>query len=624
MKDNKTADTSPPAHLGLIDVFSLCSGAMISTGLFVLPALIFRESGSAVILAYMLAGIMVIPSVLSKAELATAMPKSGGTYFFVHRSLGHYMGTFAGFAGWFSIALKGAFSLVGIGAFVSLIFPDITGESFQLLSLSFVVFFTVINLFGSHTSARYQTVMVFALILILVFYSSFGVTRLVSNPVNTIFANGKIDGIFKMAGIVFVSFGGLTKVAAVAHEIRDPGRNIILGMMLSFVTVILLYIICIAVTINVLEPEVFANTLTPLSLGGRELAGQAGFIALSIAALLAFATTANSSILSAAQNPYAMAADGLIPGALGKQNSKGVPVRSILLTGLFMAVVVMSLDLGNLARAASTMQLLLFLFSNLSMILMRESRIVSYRPLYKAPFYPFIQIFGILASVALIIAMGPLPLLITGIFFVLSTFWTALYRSGHPSKDSALFRIIERMASRSIHGNRLADELSDISRVRDGVADDHFDQLIRKAIILDIKQRITRDELFTKLAKAFSIRLDKDEMELKKRLDAREEESTTHVSDYLAIPHIVLDGEEDFEIVIVRARNGIDYGKEEDTARPRIVFALAGAALQRNFHLKCLMAIAQITSNSDFLKRWCEAFDEEELRLIVIHAERNR
>jgi APA family basic amino acid/polyamine antiporter len=71
---------------------------------------------------------MVFPTLFSKAELATAMPKAGGTYFFVQRSLGPLVGSFAGFAGWFSISFKGAFALMGMGAFFKLFLSGAGGN----------------------------------------------------------------------------------------------------------------------------------------------------------------------------------------------------------------------------------------------------------------------------------------------------------------------------------------------------------------------------------------------------------------------------------------------------------------------------------------------------------------
>jgi len=69
--------------LGTLDIFCIATGAMISSGLFVLPSIVYRQLGSGLLIAYFLAGLLMVPSMLAKAELATAMPKSGGTYFFI-------------------------------------------------------------------------------------------------------------------------------------------------------------------------------------------------------------------------------------------------------------------------------------------------------------------------------------------------------------------------------------------------------------------------------------------------------------------------------------------------------------------------------------------------------------
>ncbi len=104
-------------QLGTLEVFSIASGAMISSGLFILPSVIYKEAGPSIIIAYILAAIMIVPAMLSKIELATAMPRSGGTYFFVNKSFGPLFGTLSGFSSWFALSLKSAFALLGIGIF---------------------------------------------------------------------------------------------------------------------------------------------------------------------------------------------------------------------------------------------------------------------------------------------------------------------------------------------------------------------------------------------------------------------------------------------------------------------------------------------------------------------------
>ena len=90
----------------------------------------------------------------------------------------------------------------------------------------------------------------------------------------------------------------------------------------------------------------------------------------------------------------------------------------------------------------------------------------------------------------------------------------------------------------------------------------------------------------------------------------------------MAIPHVVVDGENDFDILVVRSLEGIDFGQETDPVH--VVFALVGSRDERNFHLQCHMAIAQIIKNTDFLKNWSRAHDVDDLRNIILLAERIR
>jgi APA family basic amino acid/polyamine antiporter len=105
-------------QLGCLDVFAIAAGAMISSGLFVLPAIAYAKAGPAVILSYLFASLLIVPSALSQAELATAMPRAGGTYFYVERSLGPIWGLFGGLANWFSVAMKSAFAVVGMAVLI--------------------------------------------------------------------------------------------------------------------------------------------------------------------------------------------------------------------------------------------------------------------------------------------------------------------------------------------------------------------------------------------------------------------------------------------------------------------------------------------------------------------------
>jgi len=278
--------------LNLWDIFCIATGAMISSGLFVLPAIAFRYSGPSVVAAYFLAGLLMIPSILSKSELLSAMPKSGGTYFFIERSFGPSLGIFGGLSHWFSISLKSAFALVGIGAFLEYFYPSasINDPHFYLqikfAAAFFCIIFVVINLFSLKFSARLQSLMVIFLLsaCALYIFSGFKTIRLADfRP----FLPHGIKPFISVAGLVFISYGGLTKVASIAEETKNPSRTIPLGMFLSFFVVQLLYVLCVAVTIGVLSKTELVSTLTPLTHAALKMGGWGFGIVMSLAALIA-------------------------------------------------------------------------------------------------------------------------------------------------------------------------------------------------------------------------------------------------------------------------------------------------------------------------------------------------
>ena len=105
--------------LTLFDVYAVSTGAMFSSGFFLLPGIAAMETGNSVYLSYLVAGFLILPSMLTVAELATAMPRAGGAYYFLDRSLGPLVGTIGGLGSWIALIFKSAFALIGMGAYLS-------------------------------------------------------------------------------------------------------------------------------------------------------------------------------------------------------------------------------------------------------------------------------------------------------------------------------------------------------------------------------------------------------------------------------------------------------------------------------------------------------------------------
>jgi amino acid transporter len=608
--------------LGLLGVFCVSSGAMISSGIFILPGLAFAKAGPGIILSYLLAAVLVLPAMFSKAELATAMPKAGGTYFFIGRTFGPAFGTLGGMASWFSISLKSAFALIGIGEFAVLIWPEITLLQVKLISLACCILFILVNIRGVGHAGKAQIAMVLILIGTLIVYAFAGLSSVDATNFVPLVPFGSVS-ILGTAGLVFVSYGGLTKVASVAEEVKDPGRNIPLGLCLSLGVIAILYMLVIFVTVGNVDGSILKNSLVPISIGAEKILGAPGLIILSLAGMLAFITTANAGIMTASRNPLAMSRDMLLPKLFGKMSSRfRTPHYSIIVTGLFIAGAILFLDIEGLVKMASTLIILLFIFVNLSVIIMREARIQNYQPKFKSPLYPWMQIFGILGCLFLMFEMGALPLLISALFLAASFVWYWFYASKTVGRESAFLCLIQRIADRQLTGNYLGSELREILRERDDVVEDRFDKLVRRCPIIDIAEPISIEELFRRGASALSQKLNTDISKLEKMFLEREMQSTTVITPGLAIPHVIIEGSGVFELALIRCNGGVSFPGAKDSVHA--VFIMVGSHDERNFHLRALMAIAQIAQDKDFLKRWSKSRTVESLRDLILLGERKR
>lgn len=614
-------------ELGLLDVFAVATGAMISSGLFVLPAIAYAKAGPAIVVSYFLASILMVPAVLSKAELATAMPRAGGTYFFIERSLGPVLGLFSGFAGWFSLTLKAAFAVVGMAVLVKVVLGmllDVQLASWHIKTIAVIccVGFTALNIVSVKYTGRFQVLLVAALLIILGVFVIFGAGSVeiarFEGALNTGWAT-----ILSTAGLVFISFGGLTKVASIAEEVKQPGRNLPLGMISAWFVVTVFYIGVVTVTVGVVEGQQLSESLLPISLAAEKFMGTGGFVLLSLAAAAAFITTANSGILAASRSPMAMSRDQLLPPVLARVGERfGTPQISIFLTAAFMIAAVVFLDIETLVKTASTLMIILFILVCASVIIMRESRIQSYRPKFKSPLYPYIHIAAIIAYAALIVDMGLVPLSICGGFVVLSGAWYFLYVARRVNRASAAMHIVERVTDRALQTVTLENELRDILLERDNIIEDRFDRLIRDCEVLDIQGKSQAEEVFRRASAILAERLNVNEYVLFEKFLHREEQGSTIVQPGFAIPHIIIEGENKFDVLLVRCREGIVFPHAPDAVK--IMFVLAGSKDERNYHLRALMAIAQIAQEKDFEQQWLAARDAEGMRNLILLSTRKR
>ncbi|HMA83169.1 MAG TPA: amino acid permease [Candidatus Thermoplasmatota archaeon] len=608
-------------ELGLFEVFAIASGAMISSGLFILPAIAYQETGASVIISYLIATLLMLPTLLSASELTTAMPKAGGDYFFIDRSMGPALGTIGGTASWFALSAKTAFALIGIGAFVQLFNPGLSDFYLKIIAVVFCIIFTIINLAGVKHAGKTQVYLVAGLLSILIIYVGIGFFYFEPARFQPFTPYG-VGSIFATAGIVFVSFMGLIKVCSVAEEIEKPKRNIPLGMLLAWSMVSTLYILVVSVTVGLLDHTTLTNTLMPISKGAEVFAGEIGLILLGVAAVLAFITTANAGILSSSRYPLALSKDQLLPSFFSKLSKKGTPVVSILFTSGFMISIILFLDLEGLVKIASTLVLLLYVLVNLSVVMMRESNIRNYRPSFSSPFYPWIQIVGIIGYIWLIYEMGVISIAIVGCFICGGYAWYWIFARDKIWREYSLLNVVERITGEKNTGYLLDEELREILIDRDRLHEKRFENLIKNCEVLDLQKLLTPDKLLTVLSVKLSDRLCINEDKLYNLLKSKECDSNIVLHPGLGIFSHLIKGRGKLDIVLVRTKKGLILSKDIDPIYS--FFTIVASEDQKNFYWHTLMWVAQIAEQEDFQDNWLRAKSEKDLRNVFLTAWKKR
>ena len=612
-------------ELGLFGVYSIATGVTLSAGFFLLPGLAAVGVGSSLPLAYLLAGLIITPGLVSMAELATAMPRAGGVYYFLDRSMGPLMGTIGGFGTWIALSLKAAFALIGIGAYLSLSFPEV---NIGPISAGFAIFFGIVNILGAKKSTTFQSVMVVGLLALLAWFTGMGLTNI--EPANLSGIFGPDPGsLVATAGLVVVSYMGLTQVASVAEEIRDPERNIPLGMFLAFGTALLVYTVGTGVMVGVVGADVLAQgggDLTPVATVANALVGSWGRNLMIAAAVLAFMSVANAGILAASRYPLAMSRDNVLPKLFSKIHGGGAPVYAIFATVGLILVFVLVFDASGIAKLAGAFQLTMFALTCLAVIVMRESRIESYDPRFRSPFYPWLHILGVLAPFWLIVEMGIIPSLFTGGLITFGAMWYNYYARGRVDREGAIYHVFERLGRRRDEG--LDRELRQIMKEK-GLRDaDPFEEVVTTAYIIDVPGGTGFRNVIREASAHLAQACDVSAEELAEDFLRGTLVGMTPVSHGVALPHLRRPDTESARMVLVRCPGGMQMdvelaeGQDARSEPVQAVFFLMSPLDDPGQHLRILAQIAGRVDEEDFMEAWLSASDHQELKEAILRDDR--
>lgn len=600
-------------HLRLPGVFALSVGPMLASGIFLLPAMVFHLSGPSAILAYLVAGILLIPALLSKAELATAMPRAGGTYYFLDRSMGPMVGTVAGLGTWLALVFKSAFALIGLGAYLVLF----VALPIKPVAVVLVLLFAGLSVTGMRNVGRLQIVFVAAVLLLITYFLIRGLPHVQAERF-TPFFTGSAPSFLASVGIIYVAFTGLTKVASVAEEIEDLERTIPLAMVYAISLATLVYFLTMTTLVGTLTPEALENTLTPVADGALRILGVAGQRLVAVAAMLAFFSAANAGVTAASRYPLAMARDNIAPHAFKRLGRFRTPVNAIMLTAAVMILFILLLSPLGIAKLASAFQLMIFGLVNLAVVIMRESGIEAYDPGFKAEPYPWVQIVGIITPMILIPQLGLLPLLASAAIICLGIVWYAVYARDRVQRRGALFHVFERMGRAATP--QLDRELRQILREKGLRKEDAFEDSIIRAGILHALEEETFDGILKQAASLLAGRLGVAVDAVLDPLSQAARLGETPIGHHIALPHARLQEAQAHELVIVHAPHGMDVEGAQEPVYA--LFILISPKADPRQHLRFLAELANRAEGMDFAGAWRDLREDEEIRSRFIrHAE---
>ncbi len=408
--------------ISLTSAIAISIGGMLGSGIFVLPGIAAAKTGSSIWIAYLLAAICILPAAFSKSELATAMPSSGGTYVYIERTFGPIFGTIAGIGLWLSLLLKSSFALVGFGAYLTIL-VNINEGFTKYVSLFFLLVILFLNILGVKKVGKVQIVIVTISLISLGLVLIFGIPSVNPQLLKPVFNNGSV-GLFSTVAFVYISYAGVTKIAAIGGEIKNPSKNLPRAMILSLLVMTLIYVTVAFTLAGNIPMGSLKTDIKPIYTISYILGGRTAGLIAAFVGVITLVSMANSGVLAASRFPFAMALDKFLPSFMSKIHYKFMtPIVTIILTCLVMALVILFLDVEKIAKLASAFMVMMFVSVNASVIVLRETASQWYNPPYRSPFYPFVQLFGILSGIVLLVFLGLIPfvaiLLITVLGFLI-------------------------------------------------------------------------------------------------------------------------------------------------------------------------------------------------------------
>jgi amino acid transporter/nucleotide-binding universal stress UspA family protein len=406
--------------LSLFTVTMIGVGGMIGAGIFVLAGIAAGVAGPALVLAFLLNGIVTLLTAMVYAELGSAFPEAGGGYLWVKEGLGGAQGFLAGWMSWFAHAVAGSLYALAFGRFASELWimaglPTL-GLSVQQMTLGvmtlIIVAFTTLNYRGASETGTVGNIVTVTKVIILGFFVLFGLlamTRIEAwyTRFTTGFMPNGFQGVLVAMGLTFIAFEGYEIIAQSGEEVVNPRRNIPRAIFLAILIAVVIYVLVGVTAIGATVPPAGMKAHEYLGLKKEvaivEVAQQVfplgiGAVVLLLCGLVSTMSALNATTYSSSRVSFAMGRDHNLPALFARIHPlRHTPHWAVVFSGGLMVLMAWSLPLEHVAAAADVMFLLLFLQVNVAMMTLRH-KLPDLERGYTVPWFPIVPILGLITN----------------------------------------------------------------------------------------------------------------------------------------------------------------------------------------------------------------------------------
>lgn len=395
--------------VGTLDLTALGIGAVIGTGIFVIIGEAIGDSGPAIVLSFLLAGVTCMFSALSYAELAAAIPVSGSAYTYTYATMGELVAFIIGWDLILEYGVSIAAIAVGWGGYLNALLdsllsieipkelanpPGTMGGEFNAPAVFLILAVTAVLVAGIRESARANTVMVFLKLGVLLFFIVVGVTSFSSSNFEPFAPNG-FSGVVDAAALIFFAYIGFDAISTASEEVKEPRKSMPRAIILSLSICTLIYVLVAIVTSGLLPFDALKGDTSPLATAIDRGAGISwGADVISAGALIAITSVTLTILYGQTRIFFSMCRDGLLPGFFANiwERTK-TPAAITILTGVLAATIAAFVPLAEIAKLVNIGTLFAFLLVNIGIIVLRRTKPDLERP-YRVPFVPVVPLIG--------------------------------------------------------------------------------------------------------------------------------------------------------------------------------------------------------------------------------------